>query len=172
MIRAPLARKTPVQLTSAPGNKAAAVLTLLGDAAKGWLAVWLAQVFGVNYGIGDAGVALVAMAVFAGHIWPLYTRFVVARAWALRWAYSLGISPWVWVGGTGHLVAGRISVPLFIAVRLAAAALAPLYYGLFFVWTRKMFAVALMSGLLIWRHSSNIGNLLKGKESKIGSKKK
>ncbi|MEA5098862.1 MAG: glycerol-3-phosphate acyltransferase, partial [Burkholderiaceae bacterium] len=57
------------------GHKAAAALTLFGDALKGWLAVFLAQIFGAQFGIGTGGIALVAIAVFAGHIWPLYTKF-------------------------------------------------------------------------------------------------
>src|SRR5512136_1188277 len=58
------------------GNKAAAVLTLLGDAAKGWLAVWLAVRFGPRYGLEEGGIALVAIAVFLGHLWPVFFRFV------------------------------------------------------------------------------------------------
>src|SRR4051812_28493065 len=58
------------------GNKVAAVLTLAGDCAKGWLAVWLALRFGPEYGIGDNGIALVAIAVFLGHLWPVFFRFV------------------------------------------------------------------------------------------------
>lgn len=154
------------------GNKAAAVLTLLGDAAKGWLAVWLAQMFGAHYGIGDTGVALVAIAVFAGHLWPLYTRFQGGKGVATALGILLGISPWLGLAAlaTWLLVAFLFRYSSLSA--LAAAALAPLYYGLFFGMDARMFAVALMSGLLIWRHSSNISNLLKGKESRIGSKKK
>src|SRR3954470_10849696 len=57
------------------GNKAAAALTLLGDGAKGWLAVWLAQHFGPQYGIDDTGIAAVALAVFVGHLWPVFFKF-------------------------------------------------------------------------------------------------
>ncbi|HEX4327755.1 MAG TPA: glycerol-3-phosphate acyltransferase, partial [Burkholderiales bacterium] len=56
------------------GNKGAAVLTLLGDAAKGALAVWLARQFGPRYGVGDTGIALVALAVFLGHLYPVFFR--------------------------------------------------------------------------------------------------
>ncbi len=53
------------------GNKAAAILTLLGDGAKGWLAVWLAIRFGEQFGLQDGSIALVSLAVFIGHLWPL-----------------------------------------------------------------------------------------------------
>src|SRR3954462_4526066 len=58
------------------GNKTAAIVTLLGDGAKGWLAVWLAQVFAPQYGLDDTAIALVAIAVFLGHLWPVFFRFV------------------------------------------------------------------------------------------------
>ena len=154
------------------GNKAAAALTLFGDAFKGWLAVFLAQTFGAQFGIDTGGIALVAIAVFAGHIWPLYTKFAGGKGVATALGVLLGISPWL---GLAALATWLVVAFLFrysSLSALAAALLAPLYYGLFFGVDPKMFAVVAMSALLIWRHSSNIGNLLKGKESKIGSKKK
>lgn len=154
------------------GNKAAAALTLFGDAFKGWLAVFLAQTFGAQFGIDTGGIALVAIAVFAGHIWPLYTKFAGGKGVATALGVLLGLSPWL---GLAALATWLVVAFLFrysSLSALAAALLAPLYYGLFFGVDPKMFAVVGMSALLIWRHSSNIGNLLKGKESKIGSKKK
>ncbi len=154
------------------GNKAAAALTLFGDAFKGWLAVFLAQTFGAQFGIDTGGIALVAIAVFAGHIWPLYTKFAGGKGVATALGVLLGLSPWL---GLAALATWLVVAFLFRSSSLsalAAALLAPLYYGLFFGVDPKMFAVVAMSALLIWRHSSNIGNLLKGKESKIGSKKK
>ncbi len=154
------------------GNKAAAALTLFGDAFKGWLAVFLAQTFGAQFGLGSGGVALVAIAVFAGHIWPLYTKFAGGKGVATALGVLLGISPWL---GLAALATWLVVAFLFrysSLSALAAALLAPLYYGLFFGVDPMMFAVVAMSALLIWRHSSNIGNLIKGKESKIGSKKK
>ena len=154
------------------GNKAAAVLTLLGDALKGWLAVFLAQMFGARYGIGDSGIALVATAVFAGHIWPLYTRFAGGKGVATALGVLLGISPWLGLAVLATWLAVAFLFRYSSLSALIAAVLAPLYYGLFFGIDPKMVAVLVMSALLIWRHSSNISNLLKGKESKIGSKKK
>src|SRR6476661_2239275 len=58
------------------GNKKAAIATLIGDGAKGWLAVWLAERLSEQYGITTAGMALVVLAVFLGHLWPVFFRFV------------------------------------------------------------------------------------------------
>ncbi len=154
------------------GNKSAAVLTLIGDAAKGWLAVWLAKTYGAQFGMAAIGLALVALAVFIGHLWPLYTKFVGGKGVATALGILIGFSPIL-----GLMALGTWLVVAFIfryssLSALAAATAAPLYYGLLYGFDPNMVAIAVMSGLLIMRHSSNINNLLKGKESKIGSKKK
>ena len=154
------------------GNKAAAALTLLGDGFKGWLAVWLAQYFGERYGIGDGGVALVAFAVFLGHLWPLYTRFVGGKGVATMFGVLLGLNPWL---GVASLVTWLVIAYAFRYSSLAAlvaSLFAPFYYGLLFGTDVKLLAVLAMTALLIYRHRQNIGNLLAGKESRIGSKKK
>ena len=154
------------------GNKKAAILTLIGDAAKGWFAVWLAQQIGAQYGVSDGGVALVALAVFAGHLWPVYARFVGGKGVATALGVLIGISAWL---GLAVLATWLVVAYLFRYSSLSAllaALLAPFYYGLFFGFDVKFAAVAVMSGLLIFRHKQNIANLLAGKESKIGSKKK
>ncbi len=154
------------------GNKAAAALTLLGDGFKGWLAVWLAQYLGERYGIGDGGVALVAFAVFLGHLWPLYTRFVGGKGVATMFGVLLGLNPWL---GVASLVTWLVIAYAFRYSSLAAlvaSLFAPFYYGLLFGTDVKLLAVLAMTALLIYRHRQNIGNLLAGKESRIGSKKK
>ncbi|MBS1169624.1 MAG: plsY [Burkholderiaceae bacterium] len=154
------------------GNKAAAALTLFGDALKGWIAVFLAQHFGARYGLGDGGVALVAIGVFAGHIWPLYTKFAGGKGVATALGVLLGVSPWLGLATLATWLAVAFLFRYSSLSALIAAVLAPMYYGLFFGVDAKMMAVAIMSALLIWRHKSNISNLIAGKESKIGSKKK
>jgi len=154
------------------GNKAAAALTLLGDGFKGWLAVWLTLHFSERYGIDDGGVALVAFAVFLGHLWPLYTRFVGGKGVATMFGVLLGLNPWL---GVASLVTWLVIAYAFRYSSLAAlvaALFAPFYYGLLFGTDVKLLAVLAMSALLIYRHRQNIGNLLAGKESRIGSKKK
>jgi glycerol-3-phosphate acyltransferase PlsY len=154
------------------GNKAAAALTLLGDGFKGWLAVWLAQRYGAPYGIEDGGIALVAIAVFLGHLWPLYTRFVGGKGVATMFGVLLGLNVWL---GVAALVSWLVIAYAFRYSSLAAlvaAVFAPFYYGLLFGTDQKLLAVLLMSGLLMYRHRQNIANLMAGKESRIGSKKK
>jgi acyl phosphate:glycerol-3-phosphate acyltransferase len=154
------------------GNKAAAALTLLGDAAKGWFAVWLAQQVGAQYGVEELGIALVALAVFLGHLWPLYTRFVGGKGVATALGVLLGISPWLGLAVLATWLAVAYLFRYSSLAALVAAVLAPFYYGLLFGFDAKLLAVLVMSALLIYRHSKNIGNLLSGKESRIGSKKK
>jgi acyl phosphate:glycerol-3-phosphate acyltransferase len=154
------------------GNKAAAALTLLGDGFKGWLAVWLAQRYGAPYGIEDGGIALVAIAVFLGHLWPLYTRFVGGKGVATMLGVLLGLNVWL---GVAALVTWLVIAYAFRYSSLAAlvaAVFAPFYYGLLFGTDEKLLAVLVMTGLLMYRHRQNIANLMAGKESRIGSKKK
>ena len=152
------------------GNKAAAIVTLVGDGFKGWLAVWLAGRFGERYGVGDMGVALVALAVFLGHLWPVFFRFVGGKGVATALGVLFGLNPWL---GLATLVTWLVVAYAFRYSSLAAliaALFAPFYYGLLFGLDEKLFAVVIMSALLAFRHSKNIANLLAGKESRIGSK--
>lgn len=154
------------------GNKAAAILTLLGDGFKGWLAVWLALRYGEQYGVGDSGIALVAIAVFLGHLWPVFFRFVGGKGVATALGVLLGLSGWL---GLATLVTWLVIAYAFRYSSLAAlvaSVFAPFYYGLLFGTDTILLAVLVMSGLLIYRHRQNIGNLMAGKEGRIGSKKK
>lgn len=153
------------------GNKAAAVLTLFGDAFKGWLPVWLAMHFSEQYGVGDSGVALVALGVFLGHLWPVFFRFVGGKGVATAAGVLLGLNSWL---GLATLVTWLVIAYAFRYSSLAAlvaAVFAPFYYGLLFGTDVKLLAVLVMSGLLVYRHRKNIANLVAGKESRIGSKK-
>ena len=153
------------------GNKIAAVLTLAGDCAKGWLAVWLALQFDEQLALGDGGVALVALAVFQGHLWPVFFRFVGGKGVATALGVLLGLNVWL---GLATLVTWVVIAYAFRYSSLAAlvsAVFAPFYYGLLFGTDIKLLAVLVMSLLLIWRHRINIGKLLSGKESRLGGKK-
>jgi acyl phosphate:glycerol-3-phosphate acyltransferase len=154
------------------GNKAAAVLTLLGDGAKGWLAVWLAQQYGPQYGIDDSGIALAALAVFVGHLWPVFFKFVGGKGVATALGVLIGLNVWL---GLAPLLTWLVIAYAFRYSSLAAlvaSVFAPFYYGLLFGIDAKLLAVLVMSGLLVYRHRQNIANLMAGKESRIGSKKK
>ncbi len=153
------------------GNKLAAVLTLIGDCAKGWLAVWLALQLDEQFALGEAGIALIALAVFLGHLWPVFLRFAGGKGVATALGVLLGLNP---ILGLATLVTWVVIAYAFRYSSLAAlvsAVFAPFYYGLLFGADIKLFAVLIMSGLLIYRHHKNIANLLSGKESRLGSKK-
>ena len=153
------------------GNKLAAVLTLIGDCAKGWLAVWLALQLDEQFALGEAGIALIALAVFLGHLWPVFLRFAGGKGVATALGVLLGLNP---ILGLATLVTWMVIAYAFRYSSLAAlvsAVFAPFYYGLLFGADIKLFAVLIMSGLLIYRHHKNIANLLSGKESRLGSKK-
>lgn len=153
------------------GNKIAAALTLAGDCAKGWLAVWLALQFDEQLALGDGGVALVALAVFLGHLWPVFFRFVGGKGVATALGVFLGLNIWL---GLATLVTWVLVAYAFRYSSLAAlvsAVFAPFYYGLLFGTDIKLLAVLVMSALLLWRHRINMGKLLRGKESRLGGKK-
>lgn len=153
------------------GNKVAAALTLLGDCLKGVVPVALAVYFEEQLGLGDAGVALISVAVFAGHLWPVYFRFKGGKGVATALGVLLGLNP---VLGLATLVTWIVIAYAFRFSSLAAlvsALFAPFYYTLLFGLNTIGFAVLVMSVLLIWRHKTNIGNLISGRESKIGKSK-
>jgi acyl phosphate:glycerol-3-phosphate acyltransferase len=154
------------------GNKAAAALTLLGDGFKGWLAVWLVQHYGAHYGIGNGGIGLVAISVFLGHLWPLYSRFVGGKGVATMFGVLLGLNVWLGIAALVSWLVVAYAFRYSSLAALVAAVFAPFYYGLLFGTDEILLAVLLMSGLLMYRHRKNIANLMAGKESRIGSKKK
>jgi len=154
------------------GNKAAAVLTLLGDALKGWLAVFLAQKFGPQYGVGEAGVALVAVAVFLGHLYPVFFKFQGGKGVATALGILIALEVWL---GLATLATWIIIAFFFRYSSLAAlisALFAPLYHAMFWNLDVTTLAIGVMSLFLIWRHRANIEKLIAGKESRLGVKEK
>ena len=152
------------------GSKKAAIATLIGDGAKGWLAVFLAVQFGPDFGIDETGIALVSIAVFLGHLWPVFFRFVGGKGVATALGVLLGINPWLGLATLATWLIIAYAFRYSSLAALVASVFAPLYYGLLFGADSILLAVIAMSALLIWRHAGNIGNLIAGKESKIGSK--
>jgi glycerol-3-phosphate acyltransferase PlsY len=154
------------------GNKKAAIATLIGDAAKGWFAVWLAMLLAERFGVDDLGIALVALAVFLGHLYPVFFRFVGGKGVATALGVLIGLNVWL---GLATLVTWLVVAYAFRYSSLAAlvaSIFAPFYFGLLFGTDQieKLLAVIVMSALLIFRHRANIGSLIAGKESRIGSK--
>ncbi len=159
------------------GSKAAAIVTLLLDALKGWLPVMLVKWFGAAYGLGDGTVAMVGLAAFLGHLFPVFFRFVGGKGVATALGVLLATS---WMLGLATGATWLIIAYFFRYSSLAslvAALFAPVYYvfGGGVVWTMDksiVLSTVAMSALLIWRHAENISRLIKGTESKLGSKKK
>ncbi|MFZ6799605.1 glycerol-3-phosphate 1-O-acyltransferase PlsY [Undibacterium sp. Di24W] len=154
------------------GNKAAAAFTLLGDGFKGWLAVWLALFFQDKFQLGTGTIAAIILAVFLGHLWPVFFKFVGGKGVATALGILLAVNVWL---GLGTFVTWLVIAYAFRYSSLAAliaSLFAPFYYALLFGADLNLLAIAIMSGLLIYRHGQNIANLMSGKESRIGSKKK
>jgi len=152
------------------GNKVAAALTLLGDCVKGVVPVALAVYFSEPLALGDAGVAIISLAVFAGHLWPLFFRFKGGKGVSTALGVLLGLNP---ILGGATLLTWIVIAYAFRDSSLAAlisALFAPFYYTLLFGLNPIGFAVLALSALLMWRHRQNIGNLIAGRESKIGGK--
>jgi len=152
------------------GNKGAAIWTLVGDAFKGWLAVWLVMHFQERLGVGDEAIALVALAVFIGHLWPVFFRFVGGKGVATALGVLLALNIWLGLATLATWLVVAYAFRYSSLAALIASVFAPFYYGLLFGVEPQLFAVVIMSGLLVWRHAKNIGNLMAGKESRIGSK--
>ena len=158
------------------GNKVAALLTLLLDGVKGWLPVWWVVHFGAAYGLGEGAVAMVALAAFVGHVWPVFFRFKGGKGVATAAGVLIGIEPFLGLATLATwLIVAYFSRYSSLAA-LASALFAPAYYFLghrvaWYVDNRILLAVAVMSAVLIWRHQANIGKLMRGEESRIGGKK-
>lgn len=150
------------------GKKSAAALTLLGDAAKGWVAVSLA----IHYATPDSSalVALVALAVFLGHIFPIFLRFKGGKGVATALGVLLALNVWLGLAALATWLLVAVVFRLSSLAALLAATGAPIYAMMLGLPNAWVLASVIMSMLLIWRHKSNIQNLLSGKESKIGKK--
>ena len=145
------------------GNKLAAVLTLVGDAAKGGVAVWLAAYF-------TGELAAVGLAAFLGHLYPVFHRFQGGKGVATAAGVLLVLD---WRVGLGTIVTWLV---IAFALRysslaaLVAALFAPLATAFLLDLESALF-VAVMSGFLVWRHKANIQRLLAGTEPRLGAKK-
>lgn len=159
------------------GSKPAAIVTLLLDAAKGWLPVMLVKWFGPAWDLSEGTQALAGLAAFLGHLYPVFFAFKGGKGVATAVGVLLAFEPLL---ALATLVTFAIIVFFWRYVSLAsmvAAVFAPAYYliGDGVAWTAsgaKTLALIAMGLLLIWRHRENIHRLLAGTESKLGQKKK
>jgi len=158
------------------GSKAAAVATLLLDAAKGWLPVVLVRWYGAPYGLEEGTQALVGLAAFVGHLWPVFFRFQGGKGVATALGVLVGFSAWLGLATAATWLIVAFFFRYSSLASLASALFASVYYVMFggVVWdTERSIAAAIvvMSGLLAWRHKDNIARLVKGTEPRLGRNK-
>ncbi len=158
------------------GSKPAAIVTLLLDGLKGWLPVFLVRVYGQPYGLEDGTVALVALAAFLGHLYPVFFRFQGGKGVATFIGVVFGIHPLLGVATAATWLIIAFFFRYSSLASLIAAVFAPCFYLLgdrlqWYAEKPVALALAVMALLLFWRHRENINRLLQGKESKLGGKK-
>ncbi|MCB5195790.1 glycerol-3-phosphate 1-O-acyltransferase PlsY [Deefgea salmonis] len=161
------------------GNKKAAALTLLGDALKGWVAVFAAQSIAPLIGLGEAGspsytlaIAAVMIAVTIGHMWPIFFKFKGGKGVATAAGILLALNLWLGLATLAIWVFVAKVLKISSLSALIAAAATPLLTALLLPnQSIYLGAVTVIAVLLIQRHKQNIIGLMKGKESKIGDKR-
>jgi glycerol-3-phosphate acyltransferase PlsY len=152
------------------GNKVAAVLTLVLDALKGYVPVLLALLWRDRLGLSELVIAMVGLAAFLGHLWPVFFRFEGGKGVATAAGVLLALNPHLGLATLASwvMVAGFMRYSSLASI--VAAVFAPFYQLLIWGGGDLMVAILPMSLLLIWRHAANIRRLLDGTESRIGGK--
>ena len=153
------------------GNRGAAAATLLLDAFKGWLAVWLASTFGYRHGIDETGIAAVALAVFIGHLYPVFFGFKGGKGVATALGILIALEWWLGLATAMTWLVIAFFFRYSSLAALVAALFAPFYYALLLGFDAIAGAITIISALIVYRHRANIANLLAGRESRIGAKK-
>lgn len=153
------------------GSKPAAVLTLLGDAGKGWLAVFLVQTIGRDYGATVEDQALVGFAAFYGHLHSMFLGFRGGKGVATAAGVLFGLNAWLGLSLVAVWLLAAFVTRYSSLAALCAAVVAPVAATLFFGWDIRTSAITLMSLLLFMRHAENIRKLRAGTEGRIGGKK-
>ncbi|HMJ50063.1 MAG TPA: glycerol-3-phosphate 1-O-acyltransferase PlsY [Burkholderiales bacterium] len=149
------------------GKKAVAALTLLGDAAKGWLAVYLAQQFAPQYGLGGEAIIAVAVAVIAGHSYSIFLRFHGGKGVATTGGVLFAINLLLGLSALATWLVVAFITRVSSLAALITAVLAPFYALYIFGWDSRSLAVLVICLFLIWRHQSNIRRLIAGTEEKL-----
>ncbi|HEY8881723.1 MAG TPA: glycerol-3-phosphate 1-O-acyltransferase PlsY [Roseateles sp.] len=152
------------------GNKAAAILTLVFDALKGYVPVLAVLIWGPRFGLGEGTAALVGLAAFLGHLWPVFFRFQGGKGVATAAGVIFGLNPLLGVAtlATWLIIAWFSRYSSLAAI--VSAAFAPMYQLLIWEAGPTALALIIMGLLLVWRHSANIRKLMAGTESKLGQK--
>ena len=150
------------------GNKKAALVTLIGDALKGWAAVFVAQ----KMGFSDNAIGLVALAVFFGHLFPVFLKFKGGKGVATAAGVLLALDPLLGLAVLGTWLFVALAFRYSSLAAVLAAALAPVYQVLMHGGNGQTLVVGVLALALIGKHWQNLQRLLGGQEAKIGSKKK
>ena len=154
------------------GNKAAAAMTLLGDMAKGWLAVFLAQLLAPKYGFADGLIGAVALAVFFGHLYPIFLGFKGGKGVATAAGVLLALDPALGLITLGVWLTIAFLLRYSSLAALVAAVSAPVTAFLFWGSGVLLLVVGIVAMVLIGKHWANLQRLMAGTEPRIGAKKK
>jgi glycerol-3-phosphate acyltransferase PlsY len=152
------------------GSKAAALLTLLGDALKGALAVWLVRQFGPSFGLGESAAAWAGAAAFIGHLYPVFFRFQGGKGVATFLGVLWLVDPWLGLAACAAWLLVALLFRYSSAASITAAVVSPFVQAAIGGVDAVLASIALMALLLVLRHRQNIANLIAGKERKIGAK--
>lgn len=152
------------------GNKAAAILTLVFDALKGYLPVLAVFIWGKPHGLEEGTAALVGLAAFVGHLWPVFFKFKGGKGVATAAGVIFALNPILGVATLATWVIIAWFSRYSSLAALVSAAFAPMYQLLIWEAGATALALIIMALLLAWRHQANIQKLLAGTESKLGQK--
>jgi glycerol-3-phosphate acyltransferase PlsY len=147
------------------GGKKAAAITLAGDMIKGLIPVLVAKYLDITV----LGIALVGLAAFLGHLYPVFFQFKGGKGVATMLGVMFGFSLWIGLATAGTWLFMAKIVKISSLSALVATALAPVYVWFWFNNIATIAVTIIMTVILFWRHRSNIQNLITGKEDKIGT---
>ena len=154
------------------GNKMAAILTLVGDAAKGWLPVWI----GSQYGASGWLLGAIALAVFLGHLYPVFLKFKGGKGVATALGVMIALQPLLALASAATWIIILVCFRYSSLAAMVSAVFAPIFYvfgGVVHVWPLQLpvaGALAIIGLFLLYRHRANMSRLLAGTEPRVGKK--
>lgn len=152
------------------GRKTAAILTLLGDALKGWVAVVAARALAAQFGLDEDIVLLCALAAFIGHLFPVFFGFQGGKGVATALGILVALDPWLGLACLATWLAMALAFRISSLSALVTAVLAPVYAGLLLGWNDSATTVLVIALLLVYRHKANLLKLVTGQEARIGKR--
>ena len=156
------------------GKKVAALLTLVGDGGKGWLAVFLAARYAADFGVDGTWIPVCAVSVFLGHVFPVFLRFKGGKGVATAGGTLLAIDLWLGLAALTTWAAVALLLRYASLASIVTAVCAPIYAYFMslpgYRPTALLPALMLVGALIVWRHKSNIRNLAAGRERRIGQR--